>query len=128
MKSEMTAAGLRRLKALRDQAFETHKTAGDASAHVSSSPEVQPAEEWRFRQALRENADLLLDLAEQGLDAPELALSLKTLAQGPEARAGRAPTGALTDANAVLRAYEAKHQARLKTLEANSAAELETAI
>ena len=108
MAEELSASGVRRLKTLRDQAQETHKTAGDASAHVHGDPDLQPTEEWRFRWALRENADGLLDLAELGLQTQELALSLRALANAPVKKGGREYAGAIGHANMVLRAYERK--------------------
>ena len=71
------AEELAKIKRLRDAALETHKTAGDASAHVRGNSELQPEEEWRFRSALRNNADELIALAEQGVRADSLAAGLE---------------------------------------------------
>jgi hypothetical protein len=128
MSEELSPAELSRLKKLRDQAQETHKTAGDASAKVYAMGEVQPAEEWRFRNALRANADELLELAEKGLDLSEMALALKTLVKAPVEKGSRAYSGALGNANMVLRAYEFKRQGRGRALEEGRGQEIETAI
>lgn len=114
MNSELNETGVKKLKALRDQALETHKMAGDSSARVESKNEVQPREEWNFRKALRENSDSLIDLAEMGLQAQELALSLRALMNASVKNAGSEYTGAMGNASLVLRAYEYKRQARMK--------------
>ena len=128
MNPELSADGLGKLKDLRDQAQETHKTAGDASARVEMKDEFQPREEWRFREALRENADGLLDLAEMGLELEEMANALRGLLNVTVVMASGSYTGAQIKAAMVLRTYERKRWLQFKEIEENSGEAIETTL